>query len=219
MDWNDPNLRFVDLNGDGHADVLVTEHDVFSWDPSLAEPGRTAALVVKAWTRRKAPPDGREVTEDKSEIMGLDADVVLHAASKATRDNTNTDDIVELLASGKSVITTTSYSHLPTYGRETEKRITNACKRSGPVFTPPVNIPGSCSNVWQPRSPGCLQARGPDHRFRVRDCSAVSEKGMLGRSDGHGQGPRREIHRRRTHVRAARYSTNSPWPRPPISCT
>ncbi len=37
--WDDPNLRFVDLNGDGHADVLITEHDVFTWYPSLAEEG------------------------------------------------------------------------------------------------------------------------------------------------------------------------------------
>jgi hypothetical protein len=37
--WDDPNLRFVDLNGDGHADMLITEHDVFTWYPSLAEEG------------------------------------------------------------------------------------------------------------------------------------------------------------------------------------
>jgi len=37
--WNDPNLRFVDLTGDGHADVLITENEVFIWYPSLAEEG------------------------------------------------------------------------------------------------------------------------------------------------------------------------------------
>ena len=25
IDWSDPNLRFVDLTGDGHADILITE--------------------------------------------------------------------------------------------------------------------------------------------------------------------------------------------------
>jgi RHS repeat-associated protein len=37
--WDEPNLRFVDLDGDGHADILITENDVFTWYPSLAEDG------------------------------------------------------------------------------------------------------------------------------------------------------------------------------------
>ncbi|TDD93347.1 SpvB/TcaC N-terminal domain-containing protein [Actinomadura rubrisoli] len=38
-DMRDPNLRFVDLTGDGHADVLVTENDAFVWHDSLGEQG------------------------------------------------------------------------------------------------------------------------------------------------------------------------------------
>jgi RHS repeat-associated protein len=38
LDWDDPNLRFVDVTGDGIADVLVTEDDAFTWHPSLVEP-------------------------------------------------------------------------------------------------------------------------------------------------------------------------------------
>ncbi|WP_051034209.1 SpvB/TcaC N-terminal domain-containing protein [Streptomyces sp. SS] len=38
-DWNDPNLRFVDLDGDGLADVLVTEDDALVWHASLGEDG------------------------------------------------------------------------------------------------------------------------------------------------------------------------------------
>lgn len=43
IDWLDPNLRFVDLTGDGHADALITEQDVFTWYPSLDERGFNAA--------------------------------------------------------------------------------------------------------------------------------------------------------------------------------
>ena len=37
--WDDPNLKFVDLTGDGHADVLISEDEVFCWHSSLAEDG------------------------------------------------------------------------------------------------------------------------------------------------------------------------------------
>jgi RHS repeat-associated protein len=43
IEWQDPNLRFVDLTGDGLADVLITEQDVFTWYPSLEEQGFAAA--------------------------------------------------------------------------------------------------------------------------------------------------------------------------------
>ncbi|MGF6744636.1 SpvB/TcaC N-terminal domain-containing protein [Paraburkholderia sp. MM5482-R1] len=38
-EWTDPNLRFVDLTGDGIADILVTEDDAFTWHPSLLAEG------------------------------------------------------------------------------------------------------------------------------------------------------------------------------------
>lgn len=45
--WDNPNLKFVDLTGDGHADILITEDDVFRWYPSLAEDGFGAADIVR----------------------------------------------------------------------------------------------------------------------------------------------------------------------------
>jgi RHS repeat-associated protein len=53
--WDDPNLRFVDLSGDGHADALVTEDDVFVWYPSMAEQGFGAA-------EHSLPPEGEHGT-------------------------------------------------------------------------------------------------------------------------------------------------------------
>ena len=45
--WRDPNLKFIDLTGDGHADILITEDEAFSWYPSLAEAGFGPAENVR----------------------------------------------------------------------------------------------------------------------------------------------------------------------------
>ncbi|NUP11205.1 MAG: toxin, partial [Polyangiaceae bacterium] len=39
IDWADPNLRMVDLNGDGFDDILITRGDYLIWYPSLARDG------------------------------------------------------------------------------------------------------------------------------------------------------------------------------------
>ncbi|WP_169313874.1 SpvB/TcaC N-terminal domain-containing protein [Stackebrandtia nassauensis] len=43
LDPSNPNLRFVDLTGDGLADVLITEDEVFTWHESLGENGFASA--------------------------------------------------------------------------------------------------------------------------------------------------------------------------------
>jgi RHS repeat-associated protein len=46
-DMQDPNLRFVDLDGDGHIDILISDEDAFIWYGSLAEQGFGPARRVK----------------------------------------------------------------------------------------------------------------------------------------------------------------------------
>jgi RHS repeat-associated protein len=46
--WDDPNLKLIDLTGDGHADILITEdHASFVWYPSLAEEGFAAGEILR----------------------------------------------------------------------------------------------------------------------------------------------------------------------------
>ena len=45
-DFRDPNVKFVDLDGDGHADVLISEDDAFVWHQSLGEDGFGPAMRV-----------------------------------------------------------------------------------------------------------------------------------------------------------------------------
>ncbi len=39
LDWRNPNLRFIDLTGDGFPDVLISEDDAFRWHTSLSTEG------------------------------------------------------------------------------------------------------------------------------------------------------------------------------------
>lgn len=56
IDWNNPNLKSIDLNGDGHADILITEEEVFTWYPSRAKDGFAPAETVrKAIDEEKGP--------------------------------------------------------------------------------------------------------------------------------------------------------------------
>lgn len=56
LNTHDPNLRFVDLNGDGHADIIVAEEDGLRWYPSLAEEGfAMPVLLPKPQEEEKGP--------------------------------------------------------------------------------------------------------------------------------------------------------------------
>ena len=46
LNTREPDLRFVDLTGDGHADILITEGEALTWYPSLAEDGFGPAVRV-----------------------------------------------------------------------------------------------------------------------------------------------------------------------------
>ena len=69
LTWDDPNLRFVDLTGDGHADVLIADDCAFTWHPSLAEDGfAPAERVARALDEERGP---RVVFADGTESIHL----------------------------------------------------------------------------------------------------------------------------------------------------
>ncbi len=56
LNWRDPNLKFVDLTGDGHADILISEDDLFYWHEALAEDGfAPASRIIKALDEEDGP--------------------------------------------------------------------------------------------------------------------------------------------------------------------
>jgi RHS repeat-associated protein len=56
LDWKNPNLKFIDLTGDGHADLLISEDEAFCWHASLAEAGfGPAQRVRQALEEEKGP--------------------------------------------------------------------------------------------------------------------------------------------------------------------
>ncbi len=69
IDWNDPNLKFVDLTGDGQADVLITDNDVLTWYVSLGERGFGAAEKVRQTLDEEMGP--RLVLADSTQSIYL----------------------------------------------------------------------------------------------------------------------------------------------------
>jgi RHS repeat-associated protein len=69
LDWEDPNLRFVDLTGDGRSDILLTEDDVFTFHASLGEAGfAEGARIPTLWDEETGP---RVVFSDSTQTLSL----------------------------------------------------------------------------------------------------------------------------------------------------
>lgn len=135
------------------------------------------------------PPTGVLATNDVSEILNLDADIVLHAASKAFRDNSNTADIVALLASGKNVITTTSYNHLPTFGADADVAIRQACAEAGTRFHAAGEHPGFMFERLATSITALSQRIDKITVQEFVDCRALTAREMLVDLMGMGKAP------------------------------
>jgi hypothetical protein len=125
------------------------------------------------------PPTGVVATDDKEAIVALEADLVLHAASKAYPDNTNSEDIMAILDSGKDVITTTSYNHLPTFSLKLAGRVEEVCRANGTRFHAAGEHPGF---MFERLATTLTALSSRVDRITVQelvDCRGVSAKAML----------------------------------------
>lgn len=151
------------------------------------------------------PTTGVIATADKDAIIALGADVVVHAASKAHTVETNAADICRLLAAGSTVITTTSYNHLPTYGEETESAFAAACRQGGSRFHAAGENPGFMFERLVATVTGLSKTIDRIDLYEATDVSAVDSRPML--IDLMGMGGRRK-----TSALTPRSSRSSTWP-------
>ncbi|OMC48992.1 dihydrodipicolinate synthase [Mycobacterium sp. IS-2888] len=135
------------------------------------------------------PTTGVIATSDKDEIIGLGADVVVHAASKAHAIETNAEDICRLLEAGSTVITTTSYNHLPTYGAETESAFLAACRRGGSRFHAAGENPGFMFERLVATVTGLSKTIDRIDLYEATDVSVVDSRPMLVDLMGMGRPP------------------------------
>ena len=69
VDWRNPNLKFIDLTGDGFPDLLISEEEAFWWHQSLAAKGfAPAQRVAQSFDEEKGP---RLVFADGTETIFL----------------------------------------------------------------------------------------------------------------------------------------------------
>ena len=135
------------------------------------------------------PTTGILATTDKDEIVGLGADVVIHAASKAHAVETNAEDICRLLAAGANVISTTSYNHLPTYGADFEAAFVNACRAGQSRFHAAGENPGFMFERLVTTVTGLSKSIDRIDLYEATDVSTVDSRPMLVDLMGMGRPP------------------------------
>lgn len=173
--------------GRGALQELIENPDfqlvgVLVYDPAKA--GQDAGALCGL-----PPTTGVLATTDKDEILALGADVVVHTASKAHAIETNAEDICRLLAAGTSVITTTSYNHLPTYGAETEAAFVHACRQGGSRFHAAGENPGFMFERLVATVTGLSKTIDRIDLYEATDVSAVDSRPMLVDLMGMGRPP------------------------------
>ena len=122
LDWNDPHLSFVDLTGDGFADLLITDDTVFTWYPSRGAEGfAPAQRIFQGLDEERAP---RRVLGDATQAMFL-ADMSGDGLTDIVRIRAEEVCYWPNLGYGRfgAKVTMDNAPHLDTGGRFDQRRI------------------------------------------------------------------------------------------------
>ncbi|MCV7354174.1 NAD(P)H-dependent amine dehydrogenase family protein [Mycolicibacterium fluoranthenivorans] len=166
---------------------LIENHDfqltgVLVYDPAKA--GQDAGALCGL-----EPTTGVPATNDKSALLASGPDIVVHAASKAHAVETNAEDICTLLAAGVSVISTTSYNHLPTYGADMAAAFAEACRTGGSRFHAAGENPGFMFERLVATLTGLSKSIDRIDLYEATDVSGVDSRPMLVDLMGMGRPP------------------------------
>lgn len=136
----------------------------------------------------RRPATGVMATRDIAEILALDADVVIHCARLAPPYGSHDAEILQLLASGKNVISINGFSHPGHWGGVRLEALEAACRAGGaslmaaglnPGFAAEqlaVVATGVCSeldHVEIVESVDCRAIRSPDYAFGILGFGSV----------------------------------------------
>jgi 2,4-diaminopentanoate dehydrogenase len=138
--------------------------------------GRDAGEIA-----RRAPT-GILATNDVAAILALDADVVIHAARLAPPYGSHDADILQLLASGKNVISINGYSRPQHWGGDRAAALEAACLKGGTTLLGAGLNPGfageqlavvatsvctAIDHIEIVESVDCRPVRNPDYVFKI----------------------------------------------------
>lgn len=134
-------------------------------------------------------PTGVIATRDIGEILALDADVVIHCARLAPPYGSHDAEILQLLASGKNVISINGYSRPSHWTGERREALEAACRAGGTSLMAAGLNPGFAAEQIAVVATGVCQALDHVEVVESVDCRAVRNPDYVFRILGFGSDP------------------------------
>ncbi len=136
-------------------------------------------------------PIGVKATKDRDEILALDADCVVYMADAETNPMGGLDDICDILASGKNVVSTAVSPLIfpAVMGPEAVQRMEKACAEGNSSFHGTGFNPGWASGVLPLSMLSCIYRLDSIRYQEILNYAHWDNAEMLFNNMGFGQGP------------------------------